>query len=546
MPDGPPAGRGPDLVPVRRPGLAAASEDSPTGLVGVLLTALLLRLWQLGDRSVWTDEGTAWTAATLPLGELIEFCRRQDASPPLYYLLTGLALRLGDGETQLRLVSVLASTALVWVTYRFARLLADRRTATIAAALMALSPFQIMYAQEARSYALVALWTVLSLHLFARAVLLERRRAWIPLVLVTALGLWTQSIVVLGIGTQAAFVALTGAGRRNALRWAGAMAAAFALYAPWLVLSAQGPHLASSHWYLKQPDERTSFGVARALFLSPVSLVTPPITATLPGLEQFVPRLFAWAVLLAAPLAPLALGLARVRDPGSRGTLARFVAGALALPLLSVFLISFLRPLWLARYFVFLGPMVAILIALGVRALRPRALSMAWFGLLLMTAGYASFRYFTDYSKEPWRQVAARAAAGSDPARTAVVVTFDPDPFLYYNARLPRRFPVFAAAHPAVPFHDAYTPRQLDELSSALRESTTTYDEVWVVVRSPNSPVRKEVARRARETAAIGRVAVTVDSLDSFQGKLRFAHYRRPRLERVPGATASAETLRAR
>src|SRR5205085_7953791 len=124
---------------------------------------------------------------------LLELCAYKDASPPLFYLLTSLAVRLGPGEAELRLVAALASIGLVWVTYRLARLVADRPTATLAAAFTALSPYQLMYAQEARPYTLVALWMTLSLYLFARAVLLGQSRAWLPFVLVSALGLWTQT-----------------------------------------------------------------------------------------------------------------------------------------------------------------------------------------------------------------------------------------------------------------------------------------------------------------------------------------------------------------
>src|SRR5213594_1116213 len=151
-------------------------------------------MWRLGAQSLWTDEGSTWTAATAPLHRLIELCAFKDASPPLFYLLTALAMKFGDGEAQLRLVSALASVGLVWVTYRLARLAADRPVARLAAALTALSPYQLMFAQEARTYALVALWTTLALFLFARAVLFDQPRAWLPYVLASALGLWTQDI----------------------------------------------------------------------------------------------------------------------------------------------------------------------------------------------------------------------------------------------------------------------------------------------------------------------------------------------------------------
>src|SRR5205085_2821986 len=125
---------------------------------------------------------------------------------------------------------------LVWVTYRLARLVADRPTATLAAAFTALSPYQLMYAQEARTYTLVALWMTLSLYLFARAVLLGQSRAWLPFVLVSALGLWTQTIALLGVLVQAAIVIGTPAGRRHGIAWMLAQLGAVLLFVPWIFI----------------------------------------------------------------------------------------------------------------------------------------------------------------------------------------------------------------------------------------------------------------------------------------------------------------------
>ena len=65
-----------------REGSAAARRESPLPLIAVLTGALMLRLSGLGGRSLWTDEGSTWTAASAPLKELIRLCAEKDASPP--------------------------------------------------------------------------------------------------------------------------------------------------------------------------------------------------------------------------------------------------------------------------------------------------------------------------------------------------------------------------------------------------------------------------------------------------------------------------------
>ncbi|NOT32655.1 MAG: hypothetical protein HOP12_00620 [Candidatus Eisenbacteria bacterium] len=522
---GNPSSAGQPGVPNRSRGLRWLEDDARGGMPVVLVAAFVLRFWQLGAQSLWTDEATAWTAATLPFARLIDFCLHQDASPPLYYLLTSLALRFGESEAHLRAVSAIASTLLVWVTYRFARLFADRRTATVAAALLALSPFQLVYAQEARTYALVALWTVTAQYFFMRAFLLEKPRAFAPFVAVTALGLYTQSIFVLGLGVQATFIVLTATGRRQLGRWLLGLGIAGALYLPWVIAGLSDSHLEHSHWYVKSPVAHNTMQVLRSVFVTPISLVTPPVGSTLPGLDRFLPRPLGWLLVLGPTALALLAAAARFREPGARGVLARFVPAAVLLPLVAVFALSFWRPLWLPRYFVFLGPMAAMWVALGVRALRPRLVSMATLAMILLVAGYACFRVYADVTKEPWRAMVERIASESDPDSTAVIVPFDPDPFVYYNSRLPNPFKVVPFRHPDVPFHDDYRPLQLGGMYRQATVSTLGFRDVWVVVRSPNSAIRKRAVRFAEQAGGWLRQLETRDSLDSFQGKLRFTHW---------------------
>ena len=141
----------PPPPPAGTPGTDVLPGGNPMYIWLVLVIAAIARFWHLGARSLWTDEGTAWTIASAPVAELLRMCAQEDASPPLFYMLTSAALQLGSTEFHLRLVSALAAIGVVWLTYRIARLFAGRHEAALAAAFVAVSPFQIMYAQEART-----------------------------------------------------------------------------------------------------------------------------------------------------------------------------------------------------------------------------------------------------------------------------------------------------------------------------------------------------------------------------------------------------------
>ena len=510
------------------PGAARRDGTGRLALLAVLAGALGLRLYHLGARSVWTDEGSTWTAAAASFGALVRRCAEREESPPLYYLLTSLALRLGQGEFQLRLVSALASVLLVWVTYRFARLFAGRGEATLAAALLAVSPFQIMYAQEARAYVLVALFTIAALFFFARAVLLDRPRAWLPYVLVSALGLWTQNIALLGTGVQAALVLLSPAARRRLVPWLRAQLVVAALYLPWVLASwGRGAGLAETHWYLAAPGPHGLFQVARALFVAPGPIVTPEPGTTLPGLGAWLPRPLAWLLLAVLVGVPFVRALGGLAGKTPRGPMLRLTLAGLLLPPAAVLAVSPWVALWLPRFFVFLSPMVAVLLAHGLGRLRPRGLGIAWSALLVLLYLFGAAHYDRGEGKEDWRGVVGHIATASAPARTCVLVLFDVDPFAFYDSRLASPLPAFEVSHADAPFSGHLTPAQLDQATATARSRSVGFDEVWVVARSLNSESRRELARRAYGLAAEGRTLVEDRTWPSPGGPVFARHYRR-------------------
>jgi mannosyltransferase len=125
----------------------------------VLLAAVVLRCRGLAERSLWFDEAFTWRLVSFSWTEMCERIPR-DNSPPLYFLLlkAWMAL-LGDTPTALRSLSVVLGGATVcgtWLFVReaFGRSARGKEVTLLAAALVALSVFQVRYGWEARPYAL--------------------------------------------------------------------------------------------------------------------------------------------------------------------------------------------------------------------------------------------------------------------------------------------------------------------------------------------------------------------------------------------------------
>lgn len=506
----------------------AARVRGQLGPLAAIATGAVLRFQGLGAQPVWTDEGSTWTASTLSVTELLHRCVARDASPPLFYLVTSLALRIHDDEWHLRLFPALASVVLVWLTYRLARLGLARGAATFAAFLAALSPFQVMYAQEARTYAPVAMFMVAAMYVYARLQQRPGPQRWLPLVLLTAAGLWTQAIGALGAAAQGLIAVLTPAGRRRFLPWAGAMAVAGVLYLPWLVYSSRmGERLGDSHWYIPEASPHGVFNVLRAAAVTPVPLVTAPPGSALPGLGAYMPQALAFALVGLPALVALLLSLRQLAVHGARGFLARLCWVAWVAPVVIVVIVSLKQSLLLPRYFVFLGPYVAVLIAMGVWSIGRwpvRAVLGAW---LVAIALLGVFRYRQDYVKEQWRVAMAHIRAAS-PGGGAILVPFDADPVAYYLRDGGSALRPVEVRHPEQPFSATFTREQLDEAQAAARAEVANDGDVWVIVRSAHTPGRRELADRTLAVAAEGRVLAEDRTWRSYNAPLHVTRFVRP------------------
>jgi 4-amino-4-deoxy-L-arabinose transferase-like glycosyltransferase len=118
-------------------------------------------LWQLGSSSYFVDELLSIGAAAQPLGRVLHAVGRTEIAPPAYFfMLHGWLQALGGSrlEWATRLASAICGELLVAAVYWLASLLTARRAAALfAAALAALSPFVLQYAQLAQGYVFVAL-----------------------------------------------------------------------------------------------------------------------------------------------------------------------------------------------------------------------------------------------------------------------------------------------------------------------------------------------------------------------------------------------------
>ncbi len=128
-----------------------------------------LRVLLLGSKGMWLDETFSVWLAGHSVGEMLGWLVRIDQHPPLYYLLLHGWLALGgDAPYHVRLLSVLFGAAAIPVIYLIGVRISGVVMGLAAALLLALSPFHIYYAQEARMYTLLTFNAAVAIYALVR------------------------------------------------------------------------------------------------------------------------------------------------------------------------------------------------------------------------------------------------------------------------------------------------------------------------------------------------------------------------------------------
>jgi len=136
-------------------------------LAVILFLGFLIRLIAL-NQSLWLDEAT--TAKVVQNYSLISIITKfspTDFHPPLYYLFMKLWTNVfGVSEIALRMPSVLFSVLTGWVIFLIGRKLKDDRMGLFAATFFIFNPLIVYYSQEARMYSLVVLFLTIALYFY--------------------------------------------------------------------------------------------------------------------------------------------------------------------------------------------------------------------------------------------------------------------------------------------------------------------------------------------------------------------------------------------
>lgn len=304
-----------------------------------------LALFRLAERPIWYDESVSLRLATVSWERFSTRALGGDQSfGGFYYSLLQAWTTIGEDPFTIRLLSVIFAVATIPLVYLLARRMFNGRVAVIASALLAINPYFVRYAQEARAYALTLFLVTLASYLLLRAIERPGTGRW--------LGYWLAAIAAVFAHLFALFVllvhvALLAQQRHLSRRVAGAMTVGAIAVAPLVALVVLG-------------------GPERS-FIAPITpaRVVRSIHHLAGGFGVWLPVHGVVYTLVAA----LAVVRWRPRDP------ALFCLAWLLVPIALAALISIGRPILVVRYLIVALPAFMLLVAIGVDTLRPRWLA---------------------------------------------------------------------------------------------------------------------------------------------------------------------------
>lgn len=499
----------------------------------LILTAVAacFRFYDIGGLPLWFDEAYSLWFSRQSFEALWTFVPTFETHPPVYYSLLRIWRVFGDDEAALRSLSAVLGILCVATVYLLGRIVGGGRDGAWigfgAGLILAISPIQIQYAQEARSS--MALTVAVSVTLCGAAWLMRHSRAaclpllglsarsrgagefgappsprpaWLALIGGSALSLWLHNLAPLFVFSVAVsmilWLAWQLAGNRDFLVNCSLAALTVLLaWAPWIPWLFRQAEAVSAVFWMKAPTLVQILGALYSIFGAKYSWPIETYTAQPALLSELDPTGYAGGLIwLAAHLGLAALAGAGLWLVGRRygWHLAILLTSVMILPIALTLLATFtIRPIFSARALIWAGVPFYVAAAAGVTATRRTWLRGILLIALFALFGYGSLNYHADYEKEPWDRIAGLLNRESGPGDVVLVVPNSVElPLAYYLGAgrtdlpiygLPAPFPAVGLPNP-YPAGIAAVPGMTPGDIPALRTHINGLSSGWLITRA--------------------------------------------------------------
>jgi uncharacterized membrane protein len=439
------------------------------GALLIMIVGLVLRLWNLGEASLWTDEVLTAIRAQAPFDESLRSIMAAGNQTPIYFL--SLRLFPTPSEALLRLPSALLGLLGVALLMAIVlRLYRNPEMALWAGALLAVNPFHVWLSRTARPYSLIFVLALVIAFTFFQLLRGHRSRLMWGIFTVTSMIAYATHFTMVGLlGAQAMIFVF---GWRQHAHW----------FRSWLTaqLAAAIPVLLWTYLVLRDPPQVASFWIPRPELRD--------IPLTLWNMSLGYDGVFNWIMVPGLMIATLGVlfGLGYALSDRRRDEISFFWLWLIVGPLAFTFLLSyFIVSIYVDRYFMFLLPALLLMIIQAWPRFSPRLWRVA-LSVIIVTCLYSVLFAFAEgsFRRDDWRYAAAHVAGRIEDG-DAIVVERDHtfEAFSHYY----RQTGPFLGGEDVVEEADIFLLTEKPD-TSILEERA---ERLWVVYRNPNEDVHR-------------------------------------------------------
>ena len=438
----------------------------------ILLLGLFFRLYALGGESLWLDEAISIRNAKL---NFLQISFGYFNTPPLYYIfLHWWTSIFGFSEFAVRLPSVIFGVLSLLIIYEVGNLLFDSDTGRLSSMLMAFSVFHIQFSQEARTYSLSVLLTLLSMYYFIKLIKRENYQVVIGYILSSILLMYShiyglfviiaQNIYFIGVF----FFSMSGE-KLNRTKWIVIQSTLIVLFSPWVGIFISQVRSVQKDFWIPKSDIST----VASTFLTYAS--------------GFRVLLYLFLVLLAFSFISIENKRIGVKETfpfsslkNSRWKIRLFSEGEvvflfiwLITPIVLPFIISqFSQPIYFTKYTIVASSAFILLVARGIRNLASKSVKSIAISIVIALSLISIIGYHAKIKKEQWREVAKYVDTN---ARSGDVVLFNAPycmvPFnLYSHGDFTKRG-----------FPESVRPLEENDITT-LRQIAEHYGRIWLIL----------------------------------------------------------------
>ncbi|MDB4940457.1 MAG: Membrane protein-like protein [Candidatus Doudnabacteria bacterium] len=318
-------------------------------LAVLMVGVTLLSVFYLLHQSLRLDEAQSlWqTAHTLPV--LLKIVAK-DVHVPLYHIMLHFwQAFFGNSISGARVFSLIFFVLTIPAIFALGKEAFGRKVGLFAATLTAISPFLNWYGSEARMYSLLVLVTILNQWFFIRIIRAGRKRNYWGYAITALLGIFSHYFFFFALLSQIIFFFINKKSfPENALKYFVRIGAGlFVLFIPWLVLVFRSGLASQTQPLITKPTTYNLFNTINLFFFG---FQGSDLTKLLISL---------WPIIFLF----LVLALRKDRRNGERRRIPPVTGYFLlagVMPMILVFLISFVKPSYLDRYLIFSIPSVFI------------------------------------------------------------------------------------------------------------------------------------------------------------------------------------------